>query len=303
MMETFGANSSACILMVTVPYSGLVKGYRYFVPPPSDEARFLNGREDTDEFRKKLADVLSPADIVAQSDFNETLKYDEVMALEKYKRDGYTFMGPLLAGTSMEPLVEEGYLKEDPEVIKKIMAGFRSVTNRAPKLKRDINVFRGIRDEAAATFDGKRVLSTSWDENVARKFLADAPCCMLKINVKPNVRFFAWGEGDIEKEITILPPYTALVVDGPDSSIKMVTLTPVEDKGGTRRRNRRARSTRDPRYRKSRRRTVRTARTIRMNKKEYLREHHHLFRVLRNPTRRALNAELRKQKAELKERG
>jgi len=47
----------------------------------------------------------------------------------------------------------------------------------------------------------------------------------------------------------------------------------------------------------------RTVKTIRMNKKEYLREHHHLFRVLRNPTRRALNAELRRQQKELKERG
>ena len=47
----------------------------------------------------------------------------------------------------------------------------------------------------------------------------------------------------------------------------------------------------------------RTARTIRMKKGEYLREHHHLFRVLRNPTRRALNAELRAQQKELRERG
>jgi len=46
-----------------------------------------------------------------------------------------------------------------------------------------------------------------------------------------------------------------------------------------------------------------TARTICMKKGEYLREHHHLFRVLRNPTRRALNAELRRQQKELKERG
>jgi hypothetical protein len=46
-----------------------------------------------------------------------------------------------------------------------------------------------------------------------------------------------------------------------------------------------------------------TRRTIRMKKGEYLREHHHLFRVLQNPTRRALNAELRAQKRELKERG
>jgi len=46
-----------------------------------------------------------------------------------------------------------------------------------------------------------------------------------------------------------------------------------------------------------------TARTIRMKKSEYLREHHHLFKVLRNPTRRALNAELQKQQRELRERG
>jgi hypothetical protein len=47
----------------------------------------------------------------------------------------------------------------------------------------------------------------------------------------------------------------------------------------------------------------RTVKTIRMKKGEYLREHHHLFRVLQNPTRRALNAELRRQQKELKERG
>jgi hypothetical protein len=53
----------------------------------------------------------------------------------------------------------------------------------------------------------------------------------------------------------------------------------------------------------TRRRTAKTGKTIRMEKGEYLREHHHLFRVLRNPTRRALNTELRKQQKELRERG
>jgi len=51
------------------------------------------------------------------------------------------------------------------------------------------------------------------------------------------------------------------------------------------------------------RRNRRNTKLITMKKGEYLREHHHLFKVLRNPTRRALNAELRKQKKELKERG
>jgi hypothetical protein len=56
-------------------------------------------------------------------------------------------------------------------------------------------------------------------------------------------------------------------------------------------------------YRYGGKRKTRRSKTIRMKKSEYLREHHHLFRVLQNPTRRALNAELRSQKKELKERG
>jgi hypothetical protein len=51
------------------------------------------------------------------------------------------------------------------------------------------------------------------------------------------------------------------------------------------------------------RRNRRKTKLIVMKKGDYLREHHHLFKVLRNPTRRALNAELRAQKRELKERG
>ena len=54
--------------------------------------------------------------------------------------------------------------------------------------------------------------------------------------------------------------------------------------------------------RKTRRRS-KPAKTICMKKSTYLREHHHLFKVLKNHTRRALKAELRAQKRELKERG
>lgn len=56
------------------------------------------------------------------------------------------------------------------------------------------------------------------------------------------------------------------------------------------------------RHRKTRRRS-KSGNTICMKKSVYLREHHHLFKVLRNHTRRALKAELRAQKRELKERG
>ena len=42
---------------------------------------------------------------------------------------------------------------------------------------------------------------------------------------------------------------------------------------------------------------------ITMRRKDYLREHHHLFKVLAHPTKKALKKELLSQKKELKERG
>jgi hypothetical protein len=51
------------------------------------------------------------------------------------------------------------------------------------------------------------------------------------------------------------------------------------------------------------RRKSRRNKTIRMKKSDYLREHHHLFKVLSRPTRKVLARELKIQKKELKERG
>lgn len=61
---------------------------------------------------------------------------------------------------------------------------------------------------------------------------------------------------------------------------------PVQEAGGRRRKTRRRKN-----------------KTIRMKKSDYLREHHHLFKVLSHPTRRVLARELKIQKKELKERG
>lgn len=52
-----------------------------------------------------------------------------------------------------------------------------------------------------------------------------------------------------------------------------------------------------------RRKRTRKNKTIRMKKSDYLREHHHLFKVLSRPTRKVLARELKIQKKELKERG
>jgi hypothetical protein len=51
------------------------------------------------------------------------------------------------------------------------------------------------------------------------------------------------------------------------------------------------------------RRNTRKSKMITMRRKDYLREHHHLFKVLSHPTKKKLLDELMAQQKELKERG
>jgi len=139
------------------------------------------------------------------------------------------------------PLPKE---RPGPGFIREFMAGFLSLLSRAPKLTQEINVFRGVDSTDGLKIDGTIAMSTSYDKHVAVRFsLGKNACCMLKMNVKPGVRIFAWGDDDAESEIMVLPPYKALIedVDGVDNGIKKVTITPVKYRGGTRRRGHRRR--------------------------------------------------------------
>ena len=180
--------------------------------------------------------------------------------------------------------------------------------------------------------DVRPVISTSADKASAAVF-AGEDCCLYQIVVKPGVRYLdveTVGAGYIPSYIVdyvksripedrkgfisrATPPMKLIsafktriakeheillegggVFADPVSfseSVPKEFHTSYQMKAGGRRRG------------SSSRRTRRTVKTIRMKKSDYLREHHHLFRVLRNPTRRALNAELQKQQKELKERG
>ena len=129
-----------------------------------------------------------------------------------------------------------------------------------------------------ARFDGWEILNEygneapNFDEDNATLYTAESP----RPANRPVGKTYIWAQNkEEEREIPIIIHKLTLEDDADD---------PTGPDGGRRRRSN-------------------TARTVRMKKSEYLREHHHLFRVLRNPTRRALNAELRKQKRELKERG
>ena len=180
--------------------------------------------------------------------------------------------------------------------------------------------------------DVRPVISTSADKASAAVFGGE-DCCLYQIVVKPGVRYLdveTVGAGYIPSYIvdyvkSLIPedrkgfisratPFMKLIsafktriakeheilLEGGgvfadpvsfSESVPKEFHTSYQMKAGGRRRG------------SSSRRTRRTVKTIRMKKGEYLREHHHLFRVLRNPTRRALNAELRAQQKELRERG
>jgi len=221
----------------------------------------FESKEEEEEYYKKnplvkLADVLSPTDIAAQTQFMSTINPDEARALNAYKGDAHGFMGPLMLGMVQESLGVVHFAKRatladskdparpplpkersGPGFIREFMTGFLSVLSRAPKLTQEINVFRGVVGTDGLKIDGTIAMSTSYDKHVAVSFShGKNACCMLKINVKPGVRILAWGDDDAESEIMVLPPYKALIedVDGVDNGIKKVTITPVKYRGGTR---------------------------------------------------------------------
>jgi hypothetical protein len=227
-----------------------------FVHPRDPWDEFVDSRDNKKNSPVKLTDVLTQADIAAQNQFASTLNPAERRALNEYKGDGYSFMGPLMAGVPEYSLGVVRYARKEtradredrlpkerpgPGFIREFMSGFLSALSRAPKLTQEINVFRGVVGKEGLNIDGTAAMSTSYDKHVAFNYSnGKGACCMLKINVKPGVRIFAWGDNDGEREIMICPPYKAHVEDigGPDSGVKKVTITPVKYRGGTRRRRR-----------------------------------------------------------------
>jgi hypothetical protein len=226
-------------------------------PHPWDEFDSKNDDDHDDDAEGKIKSPLSDADISAQEKFGRSLTVDETQNLGEYKNHAHRFVTPLMLGHKDAQAAEEAYAKEakkGPGVIEEFMSTFRSTLSKAPKLTKEINVFRGVDSKEGFNIPGKQALSTSYDKYKAVEF-TDGRCCMLKINVKPGVGFIALdmilGESEEagEKEILICPPYTAKIEDvgDPESGVKKVTITPATPGGGrrrTRKPKRRARKTR-----------------------------------------------------------
>jgi hypothetical protein len=225
---------------------------------PWDEFDSKNDDDHDDEDEVKIKSPLSDADISAQEKFGRSLTVDETQNLGEYKNHAHRFVTPLMLGHKDAQAAEEAYAKEakkGPGFIEEFMSTFRSTLSKAPKLTKEINVFRGVDSKEGLNMPGKQALSTSYDKYVATRFAEERRCCMLKINVKPGVGVIALdmilgeSEEEGEKEILICPPYTAKIEDvgDPESGVKKVTITPATPGGGrrrTRKPKRRSRKTR-----------------------------------------------------------
>jgi hypothetical protein len=257
-------------------FKPFVKGVNIAPPPPPvtatsqsaqpaahpwDEFASTNDDDYDDDAEVKgveITDVLSKDDVLEQEKFGRSLTGDEKETLAEYKQHAHRFITPLMLGHKDAQAAAEAYAKEakkGPGFIEEFMSTFRSTLSKAPKLTKEINVFRGVVGKEGLNMPGKQALSTSYDKYVATRFAEERRCCIFKINVKPGVGVIALdmilgeSEEEGEKEILICPPYTAKIEDvgDPESGVKKVTITSATPGGGrrrTRKHKRRARKTR-----------------------------------------------------------
>ena len=211
--------------------------------------------EDDNDERSISKQMISMEDFNAQVKFILGLSKEEHATIMGYKGNAFLFTTPLLTGrpprSGVDPVVKTALpsqysIPRDRAMgfVPKFMGHLANVIHKAPKLSKEIVVYRGIRSDRALSIEGNNLLSTSYCKDAAHKF-AGGECCLLNITVKPGVRIIVVGmvedgveDGmgmDDECEIIICPPYKAHVEDaGP--GMKNVTITPVARwRAGTRR--------------------------------------------------------------------
>ena len=221
-------------------------------------------------FRPKIADVFSSDDLAAQTQFFTSFTPGKKTVIDEYLYDSYKYTTPSVAWFLFPVGPEPPPAEEVLDDTKK--EDYKNLLFGAPKLTREIEVFRGLRGaetDIESMKKGTLPISTSYDKYAARDYNAGGKgkCCLLRVIVKPGVRVIALDlfkfPTDPEKigskegtgsdcEILVCPPYNVQIEDigSPESGLKRVTLTPVEQASGGRRRTHKRRH----RSRKTRRR-------------------------------------------------
>jgi hypothetical protein len=142
---------------------------------PWDEFDSKNDDDHDDDAEVKgleITDVLSKDDVLEQEKFGRSLTVDETQNLGEYKNHAHRFVTPLMLGHKDAQAAAEAYAKEakkGPGVIEEFMSTFRSTLSKAPKLTKEINVFRGVDSKEGLNMPGTQALSTSYDKYVATR--------------------------------------------------------------------------------------------------------------------------------------
>ena len=217
-------------------------------------------------FRPKIADVFSSDDLAAQTQFFTSFTADEKKMIYEYLYDSFKYTTPSVAWFLFPSGPEPPRHAEFPAPAE--LEIYKNLLFRAPKLTREIEVFRGLRmgeRDIESLKKGTLPISTSYDKYTARDYNAGGKgeCCLLRVIVKPGVRVIAIDyyrfPTDPEKigvkpsdmsacEVLICPPYNVLIEDIAPG-LKRVTITPKEAPSGGRRKTKKGLRSRKTRRR------------------------------------------------------
>jgi hypothetical protein len=114
-------------------------------------------------------------------------------------------------------------------LVREYVVNLVSIFKKAPLLKEELTVYRGVKREQDIFVHGNELLSTSYDKYYAKdQFQGSAPCCLLTITLKPGIRTI-WIEYvstlAIEREILVGPPFQ-VELDKVDSANYNVIISP-----------------------------------------------------------------------------
>ncbi len=140
-------------------------------------------------------------------------------------------------------------------LVKEYIVNVLNIFKKAPPLKEELTVYRGVQREEDIHLHGNELLSTSYDKDYAKsQFQKQAPCCLLTITLKPGIRTI-WIEYvssiPIEHEILIGPPFQIELQKVDSANYNVVISRKTAYRTGARRRTYRRKNKGKKTYRKT----------------------------------------------------
>lgn len=204
----------------------------------------------SDPFERPYAmTTLSDAFKKEQEEFLKSLTPDEQKILTSYTRHGDEIINPVLRESPTRPGLNvrvEQLKKRHPTdnklgFIPSFVSDFMKIIKRAPELKEELTLYRGIRANSYTTPNQAEVVSTTYYADVAKEFGPYTPegCCRVTLHVKPGVRVL-WLEPITahrrEGEILLVPPFKEVRHPTANPRDVIVTILPAPKWKGTARR-------------------------------------------------------------------